>query len=208
MNSVKINKKKAIISDFDDCIVDFLPFLCHVHNTLYQTCLSEHDIKEWDFEQLDVTDVRGNRVTGQDLLNTFHKYEPHGLYASLPVIKEARFALKMMKDLGYKIIIITARKPEYREQTMLNLIKNNLVYDEIYFEKDKVSKIKELAKRYQIEVFADDKLSTVESVAEKCKVKYNCLVEKAHNREKEIGEDILRINSLFEAVRYLKEVKG
>ena len=98
----KRTKIKTIVVDFDDTIVDFVPFLCFLHNSLHKTCLSESDIKMWSFEGLDLTDVRGNRVTGEELRATFEKYEPHGLYARLPVIKDARFALDIMKCMEKK----------------------------------------------------------------------------------------------------------
>lgn len=203
-------KEKAVVLDVDDTLVSFLSYLCFLHNKLHGTSLSEHDIKEWAFDNLDLTDVRGNKVTGEQLNETFHEYESEGLYARLPAIKESRFGVELMRDLGYKIILMTARKPEFHKQTILNLISNKIDYDELYFTKEKVKKINALAKDYNIMLFADDKYETVLDVYENAKIHKNgqvCLINKSHNQDKELDEGILRINTVFEAVRFLKKVK-
>lgn len=200
-------RQKAVCFDLDDTICNFLPLLCHLHNKLYGTCLSESDITDWNFDELDVTDVRGNRVTGKQLRETFRSYEPNGLYSCLPVIDDSKRALKMVEYLGYKIILITARKAEYEAQTRLNIIANDIHHDEIYFNSDKVKQIKELSKKYSVEMFVDDNYENVVAVNENCIVKYCFLMNKAHNRNKSDVEGITRIHNLFDTIRFLKEVK-
>lgn len=199
-------KPRAVVVDYDDTVADFSGFLCHLHNKIHHTSIVTNDITTWEFEDIRVNDVRGNIVTGEELNRTFKEYEPEGLYAILPVISEAKSALKIMRLLGYKIIILTARKPEHEKQTMLNLLHNDVVYDELYFEEDKVKKIKELSKKYNIQVFADDKLETIEDVVENCKVRKVYLIDKAHNRTEDIDDEIIRITNLFEVVRDLRDL--
>lgn len=198
------NKPKCVILDVDDTLVLFCSFLCYLHNKLNNTCVTENDITDWDFDGLDLTDVRGNRVTGKQLRATFLKYEPLGLYACLPVCKESRFGLQLIHKLGYKIILMTARKKEFEGSTLLNLIKNDIPYDEIYFEKDKVKKIKQLSKQYDIQLFADDKLITVLDVAENTHIPNICLIKKAHNEKAELPDNVRLINTVFDAVRFLE----
>ena len=200
-------KHKAIVVDYDDTVVDFMGFLCHLYNVKNGTCISPNDLKEWDFKDVEVKDARGNVVKGEKLRKMFKDYENQGLYAALPIIEESRRALDMAAKLGYKIIILTARDGQFKAQTEINLIRNNIPYNELIFDWDKVKIINDLKKSYKIAFFADDKFDTVKKVADSCDLDYNFLVEKAHNRDIDLSEEdetILRIRDLFETVRYLK----
>jgi uncharacterized HAD superfamily protein len=204
-------KKKAIVLDIDDTIVQFCSFLCFLHNNLHGTSVSHHDLKQWSFDGLDIKDVRGNRVTGKELKKTFRLYEPDGLYSILPVIKDARFAIKIMKELGYKIILMTARKKEFQRQTILNLVAHNIQYDEVYFtpSHDKAKKIQNISKKYNVVMFADDRYETVKDVNDKCKIEHLFLVNMPYNNAIELDpstDRIQRINNLFEAIRHLEDV--
>ena len=211
-------KPKAVVLDLDDTIVDFLGFLCSLHNKKNGTCIIPNDISEWNFTSLSVTDVRGNTVSGDELRNTFKEYEPEGMYVGLELIKDSDFALEIMKQLGYKIIILTARSSKFGKQTELNLIRNKIhkYIDEIYFKPEtvkegedfKVNKIKELSKTYNVQLFADDRGETIRAVYENCNVNRVFLIEKPHNSGFEIVDDgIIKVKDLMETVRYLKEVK-
>lgn len=199
-------KPKCGIIDLDDTFNYFTRFLCHLHNELNDTCISETDITDWNFENLNLVDVRGNTVTGKELMNTFLKYEKAGLYSCLPVIEESKRAVNLMRLLGYKIIFLTARKEEYRAATELNLIANDIIYDGVYFNKDKVQEIKRLKKTYNVQLFVDDHFDNVANVAENCRINHVFLINKEHNKNFEEGEDVIRINNLFDSVRYLKDL--
>jgi 5'(3')-deoxyribonucleotidase len=206
---VKVPKKRrqpAIAFDLDDTIVDFLGFLCRLHNHLHDTCINPCDIKCWDFKEMRVEDARGNVVVGSDLEKTFKDFENDGLYSSLPVLPDARNALTLFQKLGYKIIIITARKDSFQKQTLLNLFHQRIPHDEIHFSYDKVKTLRELSSKYNIKGFMDDKASTVEDVFNRCNIEHVFLIAQSHNRESEI-EDVVRVNNLFECVRYFKEIK-
>lgn len=202
----KRKKPHAIVLDLDDTIVGFVDFLCRLHNSLYDTSVTDSDVTKWNFQDLDVVDARGKRVLGEDLARTFAEYESHGLYASLPAIKDARFAIQLMQKLGYKIIIVTARKEEHRKQTVLNLIHQKIHHDELILSHDKPATIKELSKKYHIDAFVDDRSKNVLDVSQNCRIDQIFIINKAHNQDV-IDEDIIRVNNLFETVRYLKEVK-
>lgn len=208
MNKRKI-KPKALVFDYDDCIVKFLETVFQFYNYLNDTSVSTNDMSDWEFDSLLHKDARGNVVTGADIRDTFLEYEPHGLYAGLPPIRNAIKALEFCRKLGYKLIIITARKQEYEKDTLYNMWLNGVEYDEIYFEKDKAHRIKQLKRQYNIIAFADDKFSTVKEVADTCKLRYNFLVDMASNRMVEFDEEeegINRISDLFEIIKYLKDV--
>jgi len=205
----RITKEKAVVLDYDDTICDFLGFLCRIYNKLNNTCISPTDITEYCFDNVNFKDVRGNEVTGDQLLETFEEYEKHGLYAAIPLLPESLHALNIMRNLGYKLIILTARPKEYEKQTMLNILHQNVPYDEVLFcpSDEKAKMIRKLSKRYNIQMFADDKASTIEDVYENCNVNNVVIITKPHNVDMEIDEDIIRVQSLFDSVRYLKEIK-
>ena len=37
-------KQKAIVVDYDDTVVDFMGFLCHLYNVKNSTCVSPNDL--------------------------------------------------------------------------------------------------------------------------------------------------------------------
>lgn len=210
-------KPKAIVLDADDTIFDFCGPLCTVHNRERGTCVTPNDLTTWNWLDLELKDASGNKVTGQELRETFTKYEPHGLYASSPLLRDSYNALECMKDKGYKVFVITARKEEYKLQTELSYTFHNIgkYIDDTFFkpadfpetENFKVKKIKELSKEYNIRVFADDKNTTINQVVENCNVNKVFIINKAHNRSSEFDpEEVTRINDLMEIIRYLRKV--
>lgn len=208
MNAKRKAKPKTILIDYDDTVISFLQTLCKIHNQKYGTCITHNDIKTWDFEAMDVTDARGNRVTGQDLRDTFKYFEDHGMYAALKPLPYAKYALDTAHEIGYKVIILTARPEKYRIATEWNLLANDLYYDELFFEKDKVKKIKELSKTHNIVFFADDKPTTVHDVAENCKVKNVFLIKSSVNESSipDLHEDVKIANDLMDCIKELKQI--
>jgi uncharacterized HAD superfamily protein len=208
--NMRKRKEKVIVVDYDDTVVDFMGFLCRLHNKLYKTCITPSDFKAYDFDLVEIEDARGNKVHGKDIRETFLEYEKHGLYAALSLLPEAKFALKMFKELGYKIIILTARKEEYEKQTMMNVLNLNVPFDELIFCPSdlKAKKIRQLAKKYNIQMFADDKASTVKDVAETTNVNFVICINQSHNKSEEFDEDIIRCDGLMDAVRLLPDLTG
>lgn len=206
---VKETKRKrrewAIALDYDDTVVDFLGHLCSWHNHLHGTAISKNDIPAWNFSGLDVRDTKGNQVTGEDLMKTFTDYEGDGLYACLPALPNALKAMNLFKRMGYKIVVITARKEQFRRATEMNAWNQNFPIDEVVFSSDKVGSLRELNKRYNIKAFCDDKLVTVEDIYNRCNIDKVFLMTQAHNKNIEIADGIIRVNDLVECVRYLDE---
>jgi len=201
-------KEKIVVLDADDTIFDFLGGLCKVHNKRNGTCITPADIEDWNFESLEMKDARGNVVKGVDFRKTFTDYEADGLYVGLDILGDADFALELIKKLGYKIIILTARDDKYGKQTELNLIFNRIssYVDDIFFKADKVKKIKELSKVYHVVMFVDDRATTVASVLDNCNVDKVFLVDKGHNKTVELDEEIIRVKDLYGTVKYLKDL--
>jgi len=202
----KSKKPKVLVWDIDDTVLGFLYTVCSLHNKKYGTCISERIITNWDFKGIDTIDARGNKVTGEDLYATFKYFEDHGLYAALRPLDYAKYALDTASEIGYKNILLTARDPKFQRQTEVNLLSENISYDEIYFEWDKVKKINELSKKYDVVLFADDKVDTVKAVFENCKVKHVFLVNQPHNQDAVIDEDIKRAHDLMDCLKELKRI--
>jgi uncharacterized HAD superfamily protein len=128
------------------------------------------------------------------------------LYSALPCIRESVQAIELIKKLGYKIIILTARPEQYRIDTEISFAMHKIPYDEIIFEADKPKQINRLARTHSIVAFADDRLEHVVDIYNTDKVNMCFLLNKPSNLHKEIAEDIIRINDLLELVRLLPEV--
>lgn len=209
MKETRTKRRKkipAVVLDIDDTIVDFIGFLCYLYNHKYGTTITEADLISWGFEEAKVTDVRGNVVNGSELRQFFIEYENHGLYSALPPIKESVLAMSLMKTLGYKIILLTARKKDFEKDTEINFIVNNIPYDEIIFGGNKVDHIVELAKTHQIAIFADDKFDYIKSIWDTDHVGTCYLINRSHNRNAEELEGVFRVNDLLEVVRHLPDV--
>lgn len=198
-------KEKIVVLDYDDTIGSFLGSLCQLHNRIHGTHISEHVIEHWDFEPIEVKDVNGKVVKGSDLEATFKEYEVQ-LYAAMPLLPDAKFAIDTMKAIGYKVFILTARPEQYSKETYFNIIKNDLHYDEIIFDWDKAKVLKQLAKKYNIKMFVDDNVETIKTVFENCKIGTVCLIDKRHNEDVEIDDEIKRVGSLVDCIKYLKRV--
>jgi hypothetical protein len=203
----RVKKPLAIVLDLDDCIYDFRGYLCRMHNKLHKTSITANDIKSWDFNGISVEDVRGHKVTGEQLYETFKKLEPEGLYWVLPLLPNAKDALIIIRKLGYRIVMLTAREEVYRNQSIFSIHHNDLPFDEVVFNKDKAKEIRKLSKTYNIRGFIDDKLSTVEDVEGSTNVNMCFLVETAATRDLEVDDNIIVVKDFFECTRYLKEVK-
>jgi len=203
-----MQKRKCVILDLDDVINNFLGYLCYIHNHKHNTSVSPSQIITWALDTDDNSDIFGEVNKDATLDKTFKEYENEGLYAILPVFYEAKQAFKIYRDLGYAIVFLTARDEKFRKQTELNLWANDLIPDKMIFAKDKVKMINELAERFEIIMFCDDRAQTVKSVNTNCKVKYPVLINKSHNKDAKLSQNIIRADDLLGTIKYLtkKEV--
>lgn len=201
-------KPKAIVCDSDDCLVGFMQGLCDLHNSLYKTCVTPSDIKEYDMTKAHMKDVNGNEVEGSELMQTFKDYEDHGIYASLEPLQYVIRALDIIKLYGYHIIVLTARNEKYRKQTEMNFMKHKMKFDDIVFteSREKAKTIRKLAKTYNIVAFIDDKASTVIDVNENTNVNQVYIINQKHNEGFDLDDEIQRVNSVFDIVRNLPDL--
>jgi uncharacterized HAD superfamily protein len=204
---MKVRKKKAIVCDIDDTIVDFLGQLCYDYNKINGTCITCNDLTSWDFDNISFKDVRGNEVNGKDLIALMRRSEKAGLYSRVDILRDADYALEIMKGLGYEIILMTARPETFGEETYFYLLKHGIVYDELIFTQDKAASINNLRDKYHFTMFVDDSAKHLENVDSNCYVENICCIERGHNKNIELDKSIIRVKSLFECIRYLKKTK-
>jgi len=159
-NKKRKYKPKAIVLDADDTIFDFCGPLTTIEYKESGSSIAPSDLTTWNWTNLEFKDASGNTVTGAQLRDTFAKWEPHGLYVFLPLLRDSYNALECMKDKGYKVFIVTARAEKYKLQTELSCMMHKIdkYIDDIYYKPDdfpktenfKVKQIKELSKDYNL----------------------------------------------------------
>ena len=178
-------KTKCWILDLDDTCFSFLDHTCFIHYWLTGKLYKTTDLPHWDLPD--------------DLNQTFKDYE-NWIYISQPIFPKVVQTIKKLKEKGYKIIFMTARPKEFKKHTLFNLAFNKIDVkeDELYFNKNKSLKINRLAEIYDIQVFADDKLETVNKVKTETEVPNVYLVNTPVNRNEEVAEGIIRINNIHE----------
>jgi len=207
--SIVKNKSKTptIITDVDDVLFHFLDYTCFLFNSKNGTSITESDLTTWGFENTKITDSNGRLVDGKQIRDFFEDYEAHGLYSALPPIKNSILALSLIRKMGYKIIALTARKPQFEKDTEISFITHGIQIDEVIFGADKPKEIKKLAKKHNIVAYADDRYSYIKDANETNYVGTCFLVNKAHNKQEVIEEDVRRVNDLLEMVRFLPNLK-
>lgn len=176
-------KPKCVVLDLDDTCLDFLSHTCFIHYWLTGKEHKKSDITEWKLPD--------------DLNKTFQDYE-NWIYISQPIFPEVVKTINKLKEKGYKIIFMTARSDDFKKHTEFNLAFNKLTYDELYFNKNKSLKINRLSDEYDVQIFCDDKLETVNKVRRDTKVPHVFLINTHANRNEDVEEGIIRINNIFE----------
>ena len=114
--------------------------------------------------------------------------------------------LNIINKLGYKIILLTARDKKHTKTTRFNLSHNGILYDKIIFNSNKKEIIKQLSKKYNIELYIDDNVNNIVNVNSLGLVKNICMVNQAHNIYKNIPNNIKRIDGIYETISLLKEI--
>ena len=177
--------KKYIVLDIDDTLVCFLSHLIDIHNNLPGVAnkYSREDIEGWSLPD--------------DLKDTFKEYE-NWVYVSAPALPKVKNKIKQLKKSGYGIILMTARDESFKKHTIFNLSFNKIEYDMLFFNKNKSLKINRLSEDYNIEIFADDRASTVNKVRENTNVPNVYLINMPSNRNIELLEGVTRINNIHE----------
>lgn len=122
---------------------------------------------------------------------------------NIPVKNGAKRLTSFLKDRGYKIIIITKRRPNPAKLTYEWLEKNEIIYDDVIFSQDKHVEI--LTKFPNLAFMIEDNREIAEIVNQwgyfvfLMKNEYNSGIKK---------ERMLEVESLNNILEYLKEKEG
>lgn len=130
-------------------------------------------------------------------------------FKETPVRKFAPEVIEKLKQEGHKIILITARDDygmpqeylgEEQEITKEWLKRNNIKYDKIIFETEKLQPCKE----NQIDVMIEDSPENIEELSKKMKViKFDCQYNRNVN-----NENITTAYSWYHIYQIIKDMKG
>lgn len=197
-------KPKLCVLDLDDVTYEFLGYLCFLFNSIHYTSVNPNDINSWEIDNIQIQDPSGRIINGKEITDLMRRFEAHGLYAAMPLIYGADQAIRNMVAHGCEIAFITARPERCGEDTYLNLLTHKIPFSHLIFSWDKAKVINDLSERYDIRLFVDDKLETVNIVAEKCNVGTVCLMNKAHNKDRETNSIVKKVDSLMECIKYVK----
>ena len=90
------------------------------------------------------------------------------IYRNTKLKRGVKEAFKELKNIGYEIIIVTARgeekiNTEYEKITIDYLKKENLLFDKIYFGDQTKG---EIAKKENLSIFVDDRLYNLDDVSQ------------------------------------------
>lgn len=198
-------KPKAFICDLDDTLADFIGTLTYNFNKLTGKGLQAHHWSKYHMEGVDVIGKHGERFLFDEVYAIMRLMEQSGFYAYLPALPGAQDFVEILNRSGIRVIIVTARPPEYAHDTMYNVIYNNFQVraTNILFSKNKAETITKLAEEYDIIGFVDDAAHHVNNVAKNTKVQAYCL-PKAHNLNEKVLKRVKRME-LWEILADLKK---
>ena len=180
-NKICIVDIDGVLNYYPNCWIDFV-------NKTLNRCFD------------DLNDVK-NTLSYNNYKKLKEEYRTSGYKETLPVRAEAKEMLQGLRELGYTIIIISARPvvkyPSLYKQTINWLQNNFLIYDNIMFSEFKQY---EIIKHYPHADFIieDNKLiSTILS-----NLGYNVLLLNSDYNQGKTNDKVTRIKNLKEALEY------
>ncbi|MDI6840462.1 MAG: dUTP diphosphatase [bacterium] len=178
----------GVLADYPRSFVDFINKELGTNYTMDK--VTSYDI----YDCLGIPTEIGMRIKD--------RYRQTGQKRFIPVIPGAVEFLQELRNLGYKIMLLTARPyPQYKRifaDTMEWLQKNGLVFDSIIFDKKKEERLVKEFGANKIEFFVDDVASNANTIA---RLGVPCyLVTRPYNVGVSLREGIIRVNNLEEVI--------
>jgi|LSQX01.1.fsa_nt_gb uncharacterized HAD superfamily protein len=157
------------------------------------------DLSSFTLKEYNLYSALGEILGEKTIRELKHKFRISGEKSNLSVVKGAREGLSFLKSKGYTIVLLTARPykeyPRMFADTMEWLKKNELPYDAILWDEDKLSKItREFPK---INFMIEDHLGNSEKIARKGYKVF--LIDKTYNQG-ETDKNIKRVSGWREIV--------
>lgn len=193
--------EKWIILDFDDVVVEFTEDCCNKFNEKYSTHITPSQITKWDMKEERMLTHEG-WVSGQLYDSFISEYVFSGAFKKIPLTKNAKETLVLLKKQGFKIAVLTARSKTQIENTKTYIKEHKLPVDRLIFAKDKLGKLKELSQEIEIAAYVEDNPEYLIEVGKSnLPTFFLFVVDRAHNKEEIPGT--IRIQQLMEILKYL-----
>ena len=188
IDTVKENMKVCAI-DLDDVLADSTKF--------WLEFLSQHL-----HEKFDDLHVAKNTVPYQVYKDLKLQYRQSGVKIDIPIIEYADSMTNHLKQLGYLIVIMTARPieefPVLYSITEKWLIKNNIAYDSIIFSKSK--HIKTMTLYPNLKFFVEDHRAIANRLS---KFGYRVFLLNNRYNKGRVEKTVVRVNKLDEIFSYI-----
>ncbi len=103
-NSAKYLKSPVVLLDMDDTVCDLTGSWTQILNERFGTKIKRNDLTDWNLKIS--IDRRFPGVIPEEEI--WRPLREPGLFANLPFIKGARAGLTKMKELGWRVVIVTS----------------------------------------------------------------------------------------------------
>lgn len=156
-----------------------------------------------DYRTIDSYDVTKQYAekTGcplSEAIRVKHIYRDSGQKRFIPVIDGARQFLNELKYMGYIVVLLTSRPiKQYKRifaDTQFWLADNKLHYDAILFDEEKGERLFKEFGKDRVKFFVDDVAPFANGISDKGIKCY--LINKPYNDSSDIGENVMRVNTL------------
>jgi len=192
---IELTNEKVVSIDIDDTICDSTPFWIEFVNDKLGT----------DFDNLGTLKAT---LPYNEYKKIKKEFRTSGIKLDIPMIEGASDLTRKLKELGYKIIIITARPAnEYPELTKITnqwLRDNDIKYDGIIFDKHKSIKVLEQVPNLEFSV--NDHYTEALLLAKWGYTTF--LVDNKYNRrdhDNPYTGKIIRVKELTEIIKYIEK---
>lgn len=196
-----ISDENVIGIDIDGVLADYpRSFINFISNEL------SIDFKDFSPKTHDLCNELGMFIKDkQKIVELKHKYRSSGYKRNIPVIKDAVFALKELKELGYTIVLLTARPykeyPRMFADTMEWLDNNGFVYDAIIWDENKENKI--IKQFPKMKFMIEDNLYNALKISE---YGYKVILfNKTYNKNDDHVDNVFRVNNWIEAMEMIRD---
>jgi len=181
--------------DLDGVVADLMrPFLKEI-NKRFDLELQYDDITSYHFSDCISVDIEDLRVI----------WESPEFILGQPLLPYARWGINRLRDFGYKIYIVTARKSHLKTFTLGWLEKHEIPFDDIVTGKQEEKQ--SYIERNGLDIFIEDRTKNALEATKFCKRVY--LMDKPYNRYTitldESKSNIIRVNGWRDIIKKEKE---
>ena len=173
-----------IAIDIDGVLLDLMVTYCEIFNEKYNTEYTIQDVKHWEF-------FRDWNITEEECFEIFHELYEDSM--SVPFIDERALEYMRKLNISHEVYIVSAREPQYRNQTLKKLNYHNVKKDVQYVKLILLHhKPYDLKLSQEFNVYVDDNPNLAESI-KKRKKRYLLLYDQPWNQDVVCIDNIIRV---------------